>query len=1221
MIKLIQLSGKGLVTLLVCLVHYTSSGQSMASSVSFNRQLQESRKSSFQTLGHWLNRFETRYKVSFMYETKVLENKFVAINEQMPDNLEDALNQVLAPNTLRFEKIDDRTYVIYANKPAKKRFLKELDKLGAASDDNLESSDILSNQTDQFQSSLPKTFERIVDVSVKGKVTNEQNEALPGVSVVVKGTTIGTATDATGSYSINAPENATLVFSFIGYVPEEIVVGNRTAIDVKLVSDIKTLGEVVVVGYGTQKQRELSTAVSSVGAKDIAGVTVTGLDQAMQGKMAGVQVTQNSGEPGGSVSVRIRGLGSINGSNEPLYIVDGVPYGSLNAINPNDIERIDVLKDAASAAIYGSRGTNGVVLITTKRAKAGKVQVSVDAYAGTQSALRTIPLLNGPQFAALATQHLETLPLDNNGVRPTNPAWSNPSTVPNTDWQKELFKTAPIQSYNVNISGGGEKSRSLLSVGYFDQGGIVAQSFYKRYTVRVNTDYDISSRFKVGLTLNGAFDEKRGTRSDGGGASNTQGGLITTAISHPTIPLVAPQDGSFSLRPDGSVDPTGNTYFGYDGTAFVSNSADTKFYPAGLSNPVYAYEKLREEGSKSQQLLAAAFGEYEIIAGLKVRSSINLTFGNSRNGRFWKSMPVPTLSGRGLYGTGSIYNNEPSQSNQWNWINTISYSKTIEKHNFSAIVGIDALRSTDQGLFIQTTNNPNDQPFVDGSPQNTDKVLSNRVVSGGVANQFALISYLGRVTYDYAGKYFLTANIRRDGSSNFNPVNPSEYQYGIFPSASVGWILSEEAFLTPVQFISLLKLRASYGTVGNQGILPFQYLSIYDNEGNRRRYPLGVDQTLTVGTYPKTLGVPDIRWEKSTQTNIGIDATFLNNSLTLTADYYLKNISDMLGYFPVPSFAAAPGNSILRNGFSMQNSGIELALGYNRRFGDVGFSTSVNFATLENKITKLTDNATGFIASNISAGADGGAYTRTEVDQRIANFYGYKAIGIYQNAAEVAESGIAGVKPGDRRYLDLNNDKVINDKDRMIIGNGLPKYTFGLTLNADYKGFDISVLLNGQAGVQIANQTKYWLNNMKYDNSQGGVNNGSTDLLQSWSGEGSTNTFTRNAFDAATSNRWFSTFNIENGAFLRVRNVQLGYTLPTAISQKVGMSRTRIYVAAQNLFTFTEYSGYDPEIGSRDSPGSQPGTGSQQKNGLQTGVDFGRYPVSRMFTAGVNLQF
>jgi TonB-linked SusC/RagA family outer membrane protein len=1145
-----------------------------------------------------LRQVEIRFGIHFTYNEKIIEGLQAKAMDSSSSDFQKYVNNLLESKGLKYKryKKPDHTYFIYSPKERSARVPKSLqnNRLNDNADSN--GGQPMTSSEESIDPAAP------VDVTVSGKVTNDQNEGLPGVSVLVKGTTIGTTTDVNGSYSINVPENATLVFSFIGYTTEEIVVGNQTSLNVKLVSDIKTLGEVVVVGYGTQKQRELTTAVGSVTAKNIAGVVVSGLDQAMQGQISGVQVTQNSGEPGGRVSVRVRGLGSINGGNEPLYIVDGVPYNglALNTINPNDIERIDVLKDAASSAIYGSRATNGVVLVTTKRAKAGKVQVSVDAYAGTQSALRTIPLLNGPQFAALANDHLIA------GGREPNPAWSDPSKVPNTDWQNELFKTAPIQSYNVNISGGSERSRSLVSVGYFDQGGILSQSYYKRYTARINTDYDISSRFKVGLTVNAAFEEKRGTPTGGGNGSGSQGGLITTAISHPTIPLVAPVDGLFSLNPDGSVDPTGNTYYGYNGATFVANSANPNFYPAGLSNPVYAYENLRNATGKSQRFLGSAFGEYEIITGLKVRSTINLTFSHDDNLNFWQAIPALQISGRGLYGIDTRFEQDASRSNEWNWVNTISYSKTIDKHNFTVLAGTDALKSTSEGINVLAGKNPNDQPFINGS------LPDSRSIGGGAPSPFALVSYLGRLTYDYAGKYLLTANIRRDGSSNFNPAG--DYQYGVFPSASVGWIISEESFMTSVPFVSLLKLRASYGTVGNQGIGAFQYLNIYDNQGNRRQYPLGLGQTPTVGNFPKTFGTPDIRWEKSTQTDIGIDATFFNNSLSLTADYYVKNISDMLGEFPLANYIGAPDNRIIRNGFSMQNSGIELALGYNRKFGEVGFSVSANFTTLENKVTKLTDNVTGYVSSNISAGDDGGAYTRTEVGQRVGNFYGYVADGIFQTQDEVAASGMKDVKPGDRRYLNLDTSRVVNDKDRTIIGNGLPKYIFGFNLGVNYKGFDLSVLLNGQAGVQIANQTKYFLNYMKTGTSAGGINNGSTDLLQSWTGPGSTNTFTRNAYDAANSNRFFSTFNIEDGAFLRVRNIQLGYTLPLAISQKVGMSRTRIYVAAQNLFTFTKYSGYDPEIGSRDAD-------NRTGNALQTGVDFGRYPVSRMFTAGVNFQF
>jgi len=1143
-----------------------------------------------------LAEMERKYNVRFSFDSDLLEDKYENVGKQLPGNVEEALRSLLAPHELHFQKISKKYYTIFSNRKEEKTDketslngipVPPLDRVGPISHDAVVK--------------LPRFA-----FLVSGTVADAGGQPMTGVNILEKGTSNGTVSDAQGKFRLQVTdEKAVLVFSYIGFTTEEMPLNGRSEVQAQLLPDLMSLSEVVVVGYGTQKQREVTGAVSSVSSKDINGIVVTGLDQAMQGRMAGVQVTQNSGEPGGGVSVRVRGVGSITGGNEPLYIVDGVPYGSLNAINPNDIERIDVLKDAASAAIYGSRGTNGVVIVTTKRAKAGQLNVNVDAYAGTQSAYRTLDLLNGPQFAALANEHLV------NGGEDPNPAWSNPDAMPSTDWQRELLKRAPIQSYNVTVSGGNEKTRSLLSVGYFDQGGIVSQSYYKRYTARFNTDYNISRKISVGLTFNAAFEEKRGTQTDGGNASNNQGGLITSAISHPTIPLVAPQEGLFGINPDGSIDPAGNTYYGFDGTTFVSNAANTKFYPAGLSNPVYAYEKLRNNTNKGQQLLAAAYGEYEIIKGLKARSDLNLTFGNTFDTRFWKGAPT-ALTGRGLYGENALLNEGWNRSNQWNWINTLSYAKTIGQHNFTALAGIDALKSTNNGINIQTQLNPNDQPFTDGAPQD------RRVVSGGAPNYFALVSYLGRVTYDYAGKYLLTANIRRDGSSNFNPDGP--YQYGIFPSASVGWLISEENFMRPVSFVSQLKLRASYGTVGNQGIPAFQYLSIYGNEGNRRRYPLGVNQDLVVGTFPVNQGEADIRWEKSTQTNVGIDASFLNNKFTLTTDYYIKDISDMLGLFPVPSYLGVPNNAILRNGFSMTNSGIEIALGYNQRIGGVNFSTNANFSTLHNKVTRLTDNATGFVASNISAGADGGANTRTEVGQRIGNFYGYIADGIAQNADQAAASGIKDLQPGDRLYRNLDTSLVINDKDRAIIGNGLPKYIFGFGLNADYKGFDISVLLNGQAGVQIANQTKYWLNNMKYDNSQGGISNASTDLLNRWTGEGSTNTYTRNAFDAAPSNRWFSTFNIEDGAFLRVRNVQIGYTLPEAISRKAGMSRTRLYIAAQNLHTFTKYSGYDPEVGSRNAADS-PGANSRTGNALQTGVDFGRYPVARMFTGGINVQF
>jgi TonB-linked SusC/RagA family outer membrane protein len=784
-----------------------------------------------------------------------------------------------------------------------------------------------------------------------------------------------------------------------------------------------------------------------------------------------------------------------------------------------------------------------------------------------------------------------------------NPAWSNPETVLNTDWQRAVLQPAPIQNYNVTVSGGNEKSRSLFSVGYFKQDGITRPSSYERYTARLNTDFEITRKLKVGITLNGSMERKNSVISVDGGNTGFLGTLTSSARMHPTALVKTDRDGYFGLNPDGSYN-TDSTYYGYEGYAFPSKNGGvagaSAYLPGGLSNTPYLYERSKTNIGTSQQILAAAFGEYEIIKGLRLRSAINLGFSNGYNTDFQRKSPEQ-IQGRGNNPVISFYSEGTNGGMQWNWVNTLSYTKSIGKHNFSVFAGTDALKGNFRNSSINTWGMPDDQININASDFDTRTAYGN-------PSQYTLVSYIGRVTYDFAGKYLLTANIRRDGSSNFGPLN----KWGYFPSASVGWRISEEHFMQGLGFINEMKLRASYGTVGNQNIGQFKYLNTYGNDGGNRQYTLGPGQSSVNAIYPNNFGTPDIRWEKSIQTNIGIDLGFLNDKFTLTTDYYIKKISDMLGDFPVPAYTGITGGTITRNGFSMENKGLEVALGYNQRIGEVNISINGNFSTLENKVTKLTDNVNGFIASNISAGSgDGSAITHTSVGNRIGGFYGYVTDGIIQNADELASSGMdmALTQPGDRRYKDLNDDGKIDDKDRTLIGNGLPKYVYGFSFKSDYKGFDVSVLLNGQAGVQIANQTRYWLYHMRYDIIQGGITNVSTDLLNSWNGEGTSNELPRNSYLASPRNRLFSTFNIENGAFLRVRNVQLGYTLPAAFSRRLAVSSARIYVAAQNLHTFTEYSGYDPEVGSLN------------QNVLQTGVDFGRYPVSRMFTGGINFQF
>jgi len=1022
---------------------------------------------------------------------------------------------------------------------------------------------------------------------VSGSVNDGSGQPIPGVSVVVKGTTLGTITNMDGKFRLSVPTDAKiLVFSFVGMKTQEFTISGKTTFTVTMVEETTGIDEVVAIGYGTQKRKDLTGAVGQVKSEDLTKTSVIGLDQAIQGKIAGVQVTSNSGEPGGSISMRIRGVGSINSSNEPLYIIDGVPYGSLNAINVNDIDRIDVLKDAAAASIYGSRASNGVVLVTTKRGSKG-LTVSFDAYGGVQSVAKKLNLLNGSQFALLAQENLV------NAKLPANPAWSNPATVQNNDWQSAVFQTAPMQSYNLNISAGGDKSSTMFSVSYLDQQGIIIASGYKRYTVRLNTDYTITKKLKAGITLNGSFDEKKNV-----GSGSDFSGVLNNAISmQPTSPIYTNQDGLFNLKSDGSVDPSGNTYFGWNGYSFTTRFADINSYPQGLNNPLYTKKYYQSNPSKSQQILASFFAEYEIIKGLRIKSTLNLTFGHGYSESHQAASPNE-ITQVGELRTLAAYNENWDQSNQWNWVNNISYNKTIGKHNIAAIAGIDAQKYNYRNVGINTSNAPADQQSISASDNAT------RVVSG-FPSESSLLSYFGRISYDYEGKYLFSGTVRKDGSSNFGPSK----QYGVFSSASAGWRISQENFMKDFEFISDLKIRGSYGTVGNQNIPSFKYLSTYSSDAGTYQYTLGANQSIINAIYQNNIGDPNIHWEKSTQTDIGFDLAVMNGKLSLSADYYIKKLSDLLGYFPVPSYTGVYGSSVLKNGFSMENKGFELVMGYKEKIGQVNFSANANFATLNNKITKLTDNQAAYVTNSISInGHDGGAITQTKIGERIGNFLGYLTDGIVQTDAEAKANPLGGLSAGDRKYKDINKDGIINANDKVLLGNGLPKYTFGLNLSAQYKAFDVSVFLNGQAGVQIANMLRATIYDMRFNNSTG-IINGSADLMNRWTGQGTSNTMPRNAYTAPTSNDWFSDVYIQDGSFVRVSNLQIGYTLKETLLSKAGISRLRIYVSGQNLYTFTKYTGYDPEVG------------SPNQNVLSTGADFGRYPLARMFNIGINLKF
>jgi len=1031
----------------------------------------------------------------------------------------------------------------------------------------------------------------IFSVEVSGRVIDETGQSVPGVTVIEKGTSIGTSTDANGDYKlIVSSGSATLVFSFIGYTSKEVSVNNQSVINVSLAPDVVTLKEIVVTGYGTQEKIAVTGAVSSITAKDISNLPLTGLDQALQGRIAGVQVTQNSGEPGGSISVRIRGVGSISAGTEPLYIVDGIPMtqiaGGLNSINPIDIERIDVLKDAASTAIYGSRASNGVVLVTTKHGKAGKLTLNLDAYAGTQQSVKKIDLLNGPQFATLANENLV-----NGGLAP-NPDWNNPSSLPTYDWQDAVLGSAPVQSYNVSASGGTEKSRSYFSLGYLNQDGILQNSHYKRYTAKLNSDFDIAKRIKVGGTFNFGYDDKTTPiTQDGGGKSS----INNTVRMWPINPIFSNVDGDIN-----------NALYGYKGYALIKAAAPALYYP-GLNNVVYIDNVHYKYPKKSTNILLAAFGEYEIINGLKFRTSGNYLRNNSFF-QFSRDGVPPAVDGRGPLIAISAYSETWRQIEQYDWINTLTYSKHINDHNFTIVAGMDALKNIYRQVLVDGSGNPPGQ-------YNLSSIGNLNV--NGYSETYSLLSYIGRITYDYKNKYLLTANFRRDGSTKFAPSK----QYGNFPSASVGWRLSEEPFIKDIKEINELKLRGSYGIVGNQNIPNFKYASTYSNNSGLYNYVLGNPNAVVPASYRNNIGDPNIHWEKSAQTNFGLDAVLFNNLITLSADYYIKKQTDMLGQAPVPSYLDVPGNTITKNVFSMENKGLELLLGVNKKIGQVNFSATANFSTLENKITKLLGETTDYITQPLGSlqGDDGGSQTRSAVGERIGNFWGYVANGIIQDADEAANSGMSGVKPGDRKYKDLNGDRKIDANDKTIIGNGLPKNIFGLNLSATYKDLDFSVFFQGQADVQVANMQDAYAMHISGD---GGFINGSSKWLNRWTAKGTSNDMPRNSYDAPSSNRYFSSAYIENGSFVRIRNMQLGYTLPVKLISKISISSLRVYISAQNLHTFTKYTGYDPEVGTRfQSSAGDARQSSDEVNPLTTGVDYGRYPLPRTILVGLNVRF
>lgn len=970
-------------------------------------------------------------------------------------------------------------------------------------------------------------------ITVQGVVKDQTGETVIGASVMEKGTTNGTITGIDGDFSLNMSPNGTLVVSFVGYKTQEVQVKGQKQLQVVLSEDAEMLDEVVVIGYGTMKKSDFTGAVSSIGNKDIKDSPVSNLGQAIQGKISGVQIV-DAGKPGDNVSIKIRGLGSINNC-DPLVVIDGVPTDlGLSSLNMADVERLDVLKDASATAIYGSRGANGVVMITTKRGTEGKGKLAVSANYSFQNATNVPSLLNAAQYAELSNDMMV-----NSGRNP-NPEWANPSELgAGTDWMDELLRTGVMQNYTVSYSGGNEKSHYYVSGGFLDQSGIVKSVNYRRFTFQSNSDAQVLKWLKFSNNITFSADTKKS------GSYN-----IGDALKALPIYPVKNEDGSWS-GPDGNSEWYGST-----------------------RNPIGPTE-LNKSQTDGYNFLANLTAELTFTKWLKFKS----TFGY--DAKFWfidnftpkyNWKPTPTEET-------SRYKSD-NKSFTYLWDNYFLFDHTFaEKHRVGLMAGMSAQWNTNDYLNAQKN------VFMFDNVHEMDNGEEMYAI-GGNETEWALLSYMARVNYSYEDRYLLTATIRRDGSSRFG----KKHRWGTFPSVSVAWRASQEKWFPKNDYINDLKVRAGYGVTGSQASVGnYSYLASY----NTSVYPFGISSGNQTALVSSTLANPYIHWEEVAQTNIGFDASLFNSRVMFSFDAYLKETRDMLVKASIPITSGFEDTTTTyTNAGKVRNQGIEMSLHTINLTGELGWETNLTATYNKNKIKDLNSDVPYYINQ-----INNSYVTMLAKDYPINVFYGYVTDGIFQNQSEVNTHAVQpGAEPGDIRFRDLNNDGVINDSDRTVIGNPNPSWLFSMNNSLSYKGFELSVFLQGIAGNKIYNA-----NNI--DNTgMAAAYNQTTDVLKRWQGEGTSNSMPRAVFGDPNQNTRVSDRFVENGSYLRLKNITLSYTFPKQWLQKAQIENARLSLSCENVATITGYSGFDPEVGIN-------------------GIDQNRYPISRTFSLGLNFNF
>jgi len=1075
-----------------------------------------------------LNKISEHYEIAIIFDEEQVSNlKVRAYSFDQP--VDQLLQKVLTKTGLEFKKINDGTFVI------KRSEVKPKPKVKVAPQ-------------------APK----IEKIKISGVILDsDTREPLIGANIIEISTSQGTITDIDGSYELTVEEGAVLEISYISYESKEVKVGGPGELNIYLSKSAKILDEVVVVGYGSQKKSDLTGAVSSIGVKELKQLPSTGLEQAIQGRSAGVFITQNSGAPGGAMSVRIRGTGSTL-SAEPLYVVDGIPIvndnqgtsatferdgggqysNALTTINPNDIESIEILKDASATAIYGARAANGVVIITTKKGTSGSQSISIDSYVGLQQLYKQIPVMDLRQYAG----YVQDVGLGDNIEE-----FEDLDLIgPGTNWQDVVFRDALMYNNQFSLSGGSEKTRFSFTAGIHKKNGIVEGSDFSRYSTKLNIDHSFTSKIRIGANILAARTKENVTFND-----NSNGVIYTALLTPPLVPART-LDGNFGAPPDGE-----NIVLQFD-------------------NPLANASEIDDVNRKSR-LLGSIYTEINFTSWLKYRMELATDILYTNHNTFWPAFDRGTVSRKSRV--------RRNNNNSLYWLNKhlLTFQKKFgENHDVTVLGGFEAQEGTYEWLSAARDNLPtNDLRELNLGDAGT------QVVSGG-AGHWALLSYFGRLNYGYAGKYLLTSTLRSDGSSRFGANN----KYGLFPSVAFAWRASEEGFLQEVEKLSNMKFRIGYGAVGNQEI------GLYSFASNLRSTNVVIGNQLSTGFAPDNIANEDVKWESSVQFNLGLDLGLFNNRIEFVVDAYNKTSRDMLLPAILPATAGSLNPPFINIG-EMQNNGLEFTLNTQNLAGKVNWKTSANLSFNRNEVVNLgsTGSLTGIIQRI--------PVTRTEEGLPIGQYFGHVAEGIFVDLAEITEAPFQeiGTRPGDIRFKDINDDGVINDADKTFIGSPHPDFTFNIINDVAIGNFDFTIFIRGVQGNEVFNMLGRDISGT------GAWHNQSIDILDRWTPENPDGQVPRANGNDPNQNRRVSTRYVEDGSYIRLQNASIGYTMPKVFTTKYNISNVRVYISGQNLFTITEYSGYDPEIGSFN------------QNPLISGVDNGRFPVARSFTAGASINF